>query len=306
MKNIIYKLNGLRFAIRNGAFFRITGKWHAIWLTNWFNLLVLCFVCSLGLVSCQNSGNNTDDLVLTNFINKSSIYLFGRKPYAKEVNEARAFFRQEGFNQPGREAYLLKVSASNEYKLYLFQLARNDLMNFIFNPDTAEIQNTINVWTKMYPNEYGRKEIARLEKLKTISDDLLSGKLDNIGLQKRLVHNSYYDFINMGTENFVISMYNNFLDRSPTKYELAQGKMMVDSADAVFLGVHGHSKEDFIALFFDSYPYFEGQVRMLYKRYYFAEPAPEYLAALTLEYYRSRDLRKLQAKLLSRDEFIAS
>ena len=262
----------------------------------------------LSLYSCQgpSADNASDGLVLSNFLNKAYIYQFGRKPYANEVKDARSFFATKGFTQPCREEYLMKISACDEYKLYLYQLGRNDLMNFIYNPDTAEIQNTINVWTKMYPNEYGRKEIARLQKLKTISQDLLNNSLDNIGLQKRLVHNSYYDFINMGTENFVISMYNNLLDRPPTKYELAQGKMMVDSSDAVFVGIHGHSKEDFVALFFDSYPYYEGQVRMLYKRYYFSEPPAEYLAHLTLEYYKKKDFRKLQAELLSLDKLITS
>jgi hypothetical protein len=61
-----------------------------------------------------------------------------------------------------------------------------------------------------------------------------------------------------------------------------------------------------VALFFGSYPYYEGQARMLYKRYYFHEPPPEYLEHLTLEYFKNRDLAKLQAELLSRDELLTS
>ena len=260
-----------------------------------------CLVCTLAVSSCQNASTDvaSAQLAISNFINKSCIYLLGRKPYEAEMQQAQSFFAKNGFTQTSREKYLLNITLSDEYKLYLFQLARNDLMNFIFNPDSLQIQNTIDVWTKMYPNDYGRKEIARLKKLQTISADLLNGSLDNIGMQKRLIHNSYYDFINMGTENFVISMYNNFFDRPPTKYELGLGKMMVDSSESSFMGNKGHCKEDFVALFFESYPYYEGQVRTLYKRYFFSEPPPEYLAALTLEYYKSRDLRKLQALLLS-------
>ena len=271
-------------------------------------LYLLSFFCLVSLYACQSSVSKRpiDDLALDHFLNKSSIYLYGRKPYAKEIVEAKWFFSEKGFTQPSREEYLMKMSTTNEYKLYLYQLGRNDLMNFIFNPDTVEIQNTIHVWTKLYPNDYGKKEIVRLKRLLTISQDLLNDSLDNIGLHKRLVHNSYYDFINMGTENFVISMYNNFLDRPPTKYELTQGKLMVDGSDALFLGKKGSSKEDFIAMFFDSYLYYEGQVRMLYKRYYYTEPPAEYLTALTLEYYKTKNLRKIQAKLLSGDLLIAS
>jgi hypothetical protein len=269
--------------------------------------LFLLMICCLFLSSCQYTNRNyiSNDLTLSNFINKTSIYLLGRKAYATEMKNAESFFAKEKFTTKGREKYLLLISESDEYKLYLFQLARNDLMNFIFNPDSTQIQNTIDVWTRMYPNDYGAKEIRRLKKLQTIQKDLLSGQLDNIGLHKRLVHNSYYDFINMGTDNFVVSMYNNFFDRPPTKYELQEGKKMVDNSDAVFLGMRGKSKEDFVALFFESFSYYEGQVRMLYKRYYFCEPAPEYLAELTLTYYKDRDLRKLQSKLLSADKFVS-
>jgi hypothetical protein len=264
-------------------------------------------ICLLLSPSCKNGSGNAqaDGLVISNFVNRAHIYLFGRKAYVTEIDRAKSFFHQRNFDDYNREKYLLQISKSDEYKLYLFQLARNDLMNFIFNPDSAQIQNTIDVWARMYPNEYGAKEIARLKKLQTISKDLLNNQLDNIGLQKRLVHNSYYDFINMGTENFVISMYNNFFDRPPTKHELDKGKRMVDGGLSTFLGNYGNSKEDFVALFFESFSYYEGQVRMLYKRYYFCEPAPEYLAELTLTYYKERDLRQLQSKLLSADKFVS-
>ena len=274
----------------------------------YIQLLLLSFFTVSIFSSCEffNPHNIPDELTQTNFVNKSSIYLLGRKPYYEELRKAKQFFSENGFTQSSREEYLLKISASEEYKLYMYQLARNDLMNFIFNPDSTEIQNTINVWTDMHPDEYGRKEIIRLKKLQTIPRDLLKNNLDNISLHKRLINNSYYDFINMGTENFVISMYNNFLDRSPTNYELIQGKLMVDSSRAFFLGLQGDSKEDFISLFFESFPYYEGQVRMLYKRYYFSEPSAEFLTKYTLEYSKQKDLRKIQAKLLSMDAFISS
>lgn len=272
------------------------------------HLFFLSCLSLFGLYACQSSISNLppDDLTMNQFLNKSSIYLVGRKPYAKEIQEAKWFFSERGFSQTSREQYIMKLSQTKEYKLYLYQLGRNDLMNFIFNPDTLEIQNTINVWTKLHPDEYGKKEIARLKKLLTIPQDLLNDSLNNIGLHKRLVNNSYYDFINMGTENFVISMYHNFLDRPPTKYELTQGKLMVDGSEAFFGGKKGHSKEDFIDMFFDSYLYYEGQVRMLYKRYYYAEPPAELLSAFTLEYHKTKDLRSIQAKLLSKDLFISS
>ncbi len=185
-----------------------------------------------------------------------------------------------------------------EYRQNQYLIARNDLMNFIFDPDSAEIEKTIKVWEQAEVNEKGRKEIIRLKGLQAIPRDLGDGSLDNIGLHKRLVHNSYYDFINMGTENFVVSMYHNFLDRNPTTYELEQGKKMVNGNPAVLDFRQGSGKEDFINLFFDSYAYFEGQVKKVFLRLLFREPVPGESVYFTLEFKKTKNYELLQKQVL--------
>lgn len=128
--------------------------------------------------------------------------------------------------------------------------------------------------------------------------------MDEIGLHRRLSYNSYYDFVNMGTENFVVSMFQNFFLRYPTLSELERGKKMVDGKPAVLLGKKGSSKSDFVDILFKSTDYFEGQVRKLFLRSLFREPTSEEMVFYTRSLKASRDLKALKKQVYSLDEYV--
>ncbi|GIV34478.1 MAG: hypothetical protein KatS3mg031_2013 [Chitinophagales bacterium] len=237
------------------------------------------------------------------FVQNCYIQLLGRKADSGETAYWNAQLKDSRLSYASAERLIDSLLRHPEYRQHQYLLARNELMNFIFNPDSAEIEKTIKIWEEAERNEAGRKEISRLRALQAIPRDLLTGNLDNIGLHKRLVHNSYYDFINMGTENFVVSMYHNFLDRNPTTFELEQGKKMVDGFPAILDYQSGASKEDFINLFFESYAYFEGQVRKAFLRLLYREPTPEESVFFTLQYKKNRNYEQLLKSLLLYETF---
>ncbi|MDZ7847129.1 MAG: hypothetical protein U5L96_10360 [Owenweeksia sp.] len=70
--------------------------------------------------------------------------------------------------------------------------------------------------------------IERLDAMLQIPGKLDSNLIDHIELHRRIIDNPYYDDINMGTENFVVATYQNFLFRYPTGVELEEAKKMVD------------------------------------------------------------------------------
>ena len=64
-----------------------------------------------------------------------------------------------------------------------------------------------------------------------------------------LVHSvspEIYDEINMGTENFVVSIFQNFFHRYPTAAELYSASNMVDGNQSTIFNTNGSSKKDFI------------------------------------------------------------
>ena len=119
-----------------------------------------------------------------------------------------------------------------------------------------------------------------------------------------MVNNNFYDEINMGTENFVVSMFQSFMQRYPTLSELESGKLMVNDNNASVFFVPGNGKEDFINIFIESDEYFTGQTNILFNRYLFRTPTSEESINFSLDYINTQDYQLLQSRILSTNEFI--
>ena len=156
-----------------------------------------------------------------------------------------------------------------------------------------------------YAPQYAQIQIekTKLELLKASVADLNSGAINAIGLHKRCANNNFYAQINMGTENFVNSMFQNFLYRYPTNEELIHGKQIVDGFEGIFFLKSGHVKDDCLTIFFGCDNYFEGQVRDLYKKYLFREPTSVEMSEKAMSYKNSLDYKVLQKAILSLDEY---
>ena len=147
-------------------------------------------------------------------------------------------------------------------------------------------------------------EITKLEAVLAIPADLNAGTLDVIGMQKRLSFNRIYDNINMGTQNFVVSLFQNFLSRYPTEAEREAAERMVDGFSSIVFLEIGESKSDFVDIFFRSRDYFEGQVRQMFVQNLFREPTSQELESLTITFRGDSDYQALQKHVLSMDEFV--
>ena len=146
-------------------------------------------------------------------------------------------------------------------------------------------------------------ELTRLKTLQASVADLNSGTINEIGLQKRCVDNYFYDQINMGTDNFVVSLFQYFLYRYPTVEEQTQSKSIVDGFEGVIFLQIGHTKDEFINIFFGCDNYFEGQVRDLYLKYLFREPTSVEMSTAAMTYKNSLSYKTLQKNILSTNEY---
>ena len=63
-------------------------------------------------------------------------------------------------------------------------------------------------------------------------------------------------------------------------------------------------KESFIELFTESNEYYEGQVRELYLRYLFRDPAAAEMAPLANQYMEGASFKLIQQQILSSDEYV--
>ncbi len=247
------------------------------------------------------------NVIKENYVNKAYISVLGRKPTAAELSSGMAILNQHNLSVADRNELLDDIFLLPGYNQRLYDIAVANLLN---NLDTAQISQMIYVFgllltDPMYTAQWPLIQIEKteLELLKASVADLNAGTLDEIGLQRRCINNYFYDQLNMGTENFVVSMFQHFLYRYPTDNELTESSTMVDGLAAVVFLQTGTTKDDFINIFFGCNNYFEGQVRDLYLRYLFREPTSVETSTLAAGYKTSLDYKALQKSILATDEY---
>lgn len=248
------------------------------------------------------------DLVLESYVNRCYITLLGYQPAAPEIDQGLATLRTHNVSMADREAFLDIVIAKPGYANRMFDIARAALINAT---DTSDIREEITLYNFILSDSnyiffWPQVQVARdqLVAVLAIPAELQAGTIDVQEMHRRLVTNVIYDEINMGTQNFVISMFQNFLNRYPTEAERTGAETMVDGFPSQVFLVNGRSKTDFIDIFLDSNDYLEGQVRYLFTRYLYRDPSTQELESLTIAYRSTHDFKALQKSVLSKDEFV--
>ncbi len=241
------------------------------------------------------------------YINKVFISILGRKPAAGEFQQCMLIAGKNNFSGADRREILDTVFMKPEYREHLYSIARIDLLN---DQDTNEIAQMIAVFQVLLQDssyfviwDLLGNEITRLNDLRAVPAGLKDGTIDEKELYGRCVNNYFYDQINMGTANFVVSMWQHFLYRYPTDAELQSASRMVDGFNASVFFQAGVGKKDFLSIFFASADYLEGQVRDLYSRYLFRLPGSTEISECTALYKSSGSYEGLQKKILSSDEY---
>ncbi len=285
-----------------------------------YRMHLLVFTLLIGIVSCKKyeeetiSGNQAppdgtvSTVTIENYVNKVYISVLGRKPDQTESGAGISILRQTNLSGPGRMQFLDEVFSNPEYKTNLYEKAKIDLLN---NLDTTEIAVYISIFnTLLLDSAYMaswdllQAELNRLYDMQNISIDMQTGALDERGLFRRCCNNYFYDQINMGSLNFVVSLFQHFLDRYPTDYELQQGIQIVNGNSGTLFLQTGLSKSDLLDIFFASSDYYEGQVRQYYKRYLFRSPGSSEMGLATQKYQSTGDYEQMQKDILATNEYI--
>lgn len=248
-------------------------------------------------------------LVIENYVTKCYISLLGREPSNAEESSAVSILSNGNLNAASRQEMLDDIIANDGYTQKIIEYNSIKLLNSAF--DTTEIQTQIYVYTLLLSDpQYApfydliNEIIDDFETLLSTPQELANGTIGVREMHRRMVSNDIYDQINMGSFNFVLSLFNNFLFRDPTTEEHNAGITMVDGFVAVVFYETGNSKDEFIDIFLSSDDYYEGQVRDLYLRYLFREPTSEEQGYHSARYFNSDDFDQLQKDILSLDEFV--
>jgi hypothetical protein len=280
---------------------------------------ILALFVSLFVMGCTKKENvyvpdneappdtSVSTLKLEAYINKCYISLLGRKPDDTELSTAVQTLRDSSLNSSSRKLILNGILNQDEFltKTYLNDgaLLLNTWDTALYSFYLGQVQSL-----RQDPNNVANYAIydtviGGLEKLLAIPVDLLNGSIDISTMHNRMVNNFIYDEINMGSENYVRSVFDHFLLRYPTTSELTEGVKMVDGFESVIFLNSGESKFDFNNIFFNTDAYYEGQVRWAFNRFLYRDAATQELAYYTNLYRQTGNQKIFFRELLSTNEY---
>jgi len=249
-----------------------------------------------------------ENITKENYINKLYISILGRQATNSEFDTGLLIINKNNLSLANREELVDSVLTDEAYFHNEYRIIRNDVINGV---DTSEITLQISIIEQTIAGTNDQDYInllsyylAKLYLMEDIIPDLTSENINFINVQKRCVFNHFYDDINMGTENFVVSMFQNFFLRYPTTAELETGSDMVDGIQTILFFKIGQTKEDFIDHLLANNEYFEGQIRLTYLRFLFREPTAEEIALIATLYKNDLNFKAMQKRILTTDEYV--
>ncbi|KAB2808046.1 hypothetical protein [Phaeocystidibacter luteus] len=283
-----------------------------------FKVLFFTALTSLVLLSCEQEvvnvvgGNNPPEDPTVSFqqrdryIERVYITLLGRKPDTAEHSAARTIIDENPRDSAQRFTWLSSIMSNRSVAVKRWDDIRSELLESV---DTTEISNLIfslQILMQGAPPEQQfiyQAEIDRLQRIQYVPDSLFAGVYSTRDAHRYAVDNAIYDDINMGAENFVVSVFDHFLYRYPTQFELESSKRMVEGFRDVLFLQGGEGKQDFLEIFYNSDGYVEGQIRYVYLNYLFREPTSYEVTTERARFSADYDFEEMQMRILSTDEY---
>jgi hypothetical protein len=247
-------------------------------------------------------------VTVENYITRTYILALGREPDPTEFNQAYTTLTAAKVDSISRRNFLNQVFSSNDFRAHVYEENKINLLN---NTDTADFTNWITLFNYLLSDStyvlqwtFLQYEVDRLIPLRNAYSEYVNGSIEVDELQRRMCNNYEYDQINMGSANFVISTFQNLINRNPTSAEQQSGISIVDGNNAVIFLQAGSSKNDYLNILTHSSNYFEGQVVFLYQKYLNRLPNTLEMAGGTSKYQSTGDFTAVQYDILASDEFI--
>ena len=252
--------------------------------------------------------NTISSVTIENYITRTYILTLGREPDPTEFSQALTNLTAAKIDSASRRNFLSQVFSSNDFRPHVYEENKINLLN---NIDTADFTNWISLFTYLLSDStyvlqwtFLQYEVDRLIPLRNAFDEYVNGSIEMIELQRRMCNNYEYDQLNMGSANFVLSTFQNLINRNPTSSEQQSGISIVDGNNAIIFLQAGSSKNDYLNIITNSSNYYEAQVVLLYQKFLNRLPNTLEMAAGTSKFQSTEDIKTVQYDILSTDEFI--
>lgn len=271
---------------------------------------LLSFSCERGIIPVDNLPIDSTITAVeqSNYITRLYVILLNRKPSALEAETALTQLQIDPYNVAIRSTIVANLQAKPEATFVLFQSLCN---RYLDGADTAEIrqdrdyyQYKANNATNQSSQAYYQNLATRMAALHDVPFWLGWGTIGYNDAQKIIVDNSIYDEINMGTENFCVSVFQNYFLRYPTVVELDEAKTMVNGKAGLLFAMNGDSKADFLDIFFSQNEYRQGLIQGLFQQYLLRKPSLTEANSHLHQLVNGMTFLQLQNQLLSSHDYV--
>lgn len=245
---------------------------------------------------------------LENYINRTHIALLNRKPTASEFTQSIQQLDINRYDRAIRDAYITNIQDMQRSKWAVWQFLSDRILD---GTDTADVYWSAQWYQQRVDNSGTQNEQDYWQGLLDRTNNniaTLNGWYSNDSTYDALiawmVRMPVYDEINMGTENFVVSIYQHFYHRYPTDHELEQASDMVDRQWALLYGANGNSKADFIEIFTAQGEFKQGIIINVFESYLNRLPTTAESDRFLDHLSNDWDYQQLQRYLLTASEFV--
>ncbi|MBK8441901.1 MAG: hypothetical protein IPL35_00150 [Sphingobacteriales bacterium] len=232
----------------------------------------------------------------------------GRKPSDIEYTTVFEILNRNNCSVADREAVIDLLFAHPDYRLWQYRQENNQLLNNATADEIAyhiaEVESEINNPDLSEVLIENQKELQRLYLLRDALDDYTKGNINIIELHRRLVSTRIFFFSKGFGKDWINSVFEYFLKRLATEKEADAGGSIFFGYQSVLFLQSGTSFDELLQIFFNSDAYFIAQVRSLYQKYLFREPANEELLPLLQSYQSNLDREALLKTILLSNEYL--
>ena len=249
-------------------------------------------------------------VLVENYVQKIYIDLIGQKPTQAQFEDAMLHLESNDLSEASRIDVINDVIAEQAYHDRFFQIVSSLMLNGM---SFEEVDNTRLEYIFIRDLIYATGdtltgqiidfEVKKLEALVAAPTDYQNGDINVDEYFARMCYNLIYDEINMGSENFAISCFENFFKRYPTVEELERSVKMIDANVTTLLLQEGLNKEDFIEIVTSNVEFYQGRILDAYLTLLLRTPDSGELTAATNKFLQSNDFEEVQIDIVKTDEY---
>ncbi len=249
-------------------------------------------------------------ITLNSYINNLYIDLYGRAATESELMEQSDYLIEFDYSVDAREDIVENLMTSWEYYKNINVLTTQ---KYLVSLDSFSLKSQIDYWVYIIDIYYDTGldvealyytiENEKLILLSTAHVELYEGSIFIDEYFKRFINNYFYDMVNMGSENFVISCFQNLFHRYPTDDELLDAVSMVDGASSQIFLQDGSSKSDFIDIIIHSPEFYQGQTIDVFNSLLARAPNSEEMDMYGQEMMDVNHFNSVKIKLLISEEY---